>query len=86
MTTHGHTAGKGQAGDPVAYGWLGSLSENSEFLGPKTQHEVTEETRLPTLPVTGCVTSDKSGHFSEPQRLAHLNGGIGRSSLFAFQL
>lgn len=65
MTTHGHTAGRGQTGDPVAHGWLGSLSENSEFLGPQTQHEVAEETLLPTLPVTGCVTSDKSGHFSD---------------------
>ena len=47
MTTHGHTAGRGQTGDPVVHGWLGSLRENSEFLGPKTQHEVAEETLLP---------------------------------------
>lgn len=65
MTTHGHTAGRGQAGGPVAHGWLDSLSENSEFLAPKSQHEVAEETRLPTLPVTGCVASERSGHFSD---------------------
>lgn len=66
MTTQGDTAGKGQAEDPVAHGWLvrvwtpDSWARRLSLRGLKRLGSL-----LCQSLVTGCVTPDRSGHFSD---------------------